>query len=110
LEALKNESSNELPSKRFSRRIEDFVCEVCGTHVKGNGYTDHCPNCLSSKHVDINPGDRKSDCGGIMVPVRTEYAKHEFFIYYRCTKCGAEKRVKAAKDDNKELLMELLPR
>ena len=26
--------------------------------MKGNGYTNHCPKCLWSKHVDINPGDR----------------------------------------------------
>ncbi len=45
-----------------------------------------------------------------MIPTRTEYAKHEFIIYYKCTKCSREKRVKAAEDDNKELLMELLPR
>ena len=110
MEKIAQNKNNELQSKRFSRRVEDFVCEVCGTHVSGNGYTDHCPNCLCSKHVDINPGDRKAECGGIMIPTRTEYAKHEFIIYYKCTKCSREKRVKAAEDDNKELLMELLPR
>ncbi|MFA6992594.1 MAG: RNHCP domain-containing protein, partial [Candidatus Gracilibacteria bacterium] len=40
--------------KRFSRTIEDFVCEKCGAKVKGDGYTNHCPKCLWSKHVDIN--------------------------------------------------------
>lgn len=27
------------------------------------------PNCLSSLHLDIEPGDREADCGGIMEPV-----------------------------------------
>ncbi|MDD4027925.1 MAG: RNHCP domain-containing protein, partial [Bacilli bacterium] len=43
---------------------ENFICEVCKKEVKSLGYTarDHCPYCLSSKHVDINPGDRKCTC------------------------------------------------
>ena len=48
--------------RRFTRTVGDFVCENCNTSVKGNGYTDHCPCCLYSKHVDINPGDRDCDC------------------------------------------------
>jgi len=48
-----------LPEKKFQKRIENFTCEKCGLFVKGTGYTDHCPNCLWSKHMDINPGDRK---------------------------------------------------
>ena len=27
------------------------------------------PNCLYSLHVDVEPGDRESDCGGHMEPV-----------------------------------------
>ena len=41
---------------------EDFICENCGKDVEKSSYTarDHCPYCLYSKHVDINPGDRKN--------------------------------------------------
>ena len=53
-------------SKLFERNVEDFVCTVCGQQVEGNGYTNHCPKCLSSLHVDINPGDRASSCYGVM--------------------------------------------
>ena len=42
----------------FTRKVEDFTCEHCGREVHGNGYTNHCPHCLHSKHVDVNPGDR----------------------------------------------------
>ncbi|MHA1253793.1 MAG: RNHCP domain-containing protein [Candidatus Helarchaeota archaeon] len=80
-------------SKKFSRKIEDFTCINCGKYVVGNGYTNHCPNCLYSLHVDINPGDRLSDCKGIMIPLRT---------------CGVIKKVKADKSDNKDLLIKLL--
>ena len=52
---------------------DTFVCKVCGRTVipenAGSDHRNHCPNCLSSLHVDIDPGDRASDCGGIMEPV-----------------------------------------
>ena len=49
-----------MDNKRFKMIDEDYICDVCGDEVKALGYTarDHCPNCLASKHVDINPGDR----------------------------------------------------
>jgi len=54
--------------------MEDFVCEVCGEKVIGNGVTDHCPKCLWGKHVDEEvPGDRASMCKGLMQPIRSEY-------------------------------------
>ena len=46
--------------KLFSKKDESFVCENCKKEVEVLNYTsrDHCPFCLYSKHVDINPGDR----------------------------------------------------
>lgn len=93
--------------KRFARKQEDFRCEVCGQEVKGTGYTDHCPVCLSSKHVDINPGDRKSECKGVMDPIRSEYKQGGFLIYYRCRKCNYNHRINSAAQDNQELLIAL---
>ncbi len=92
---------------RFTRKKEDFTCEVCGTEVKGTGYTDHCPNCLTSKHVDNNPGDRASKCKGLMKPVGAEYNGNDYTIEYECAKCRARKRVNAASGDNTELLLSL---
>lgn len=97
----------EMPPKRFRRVMEDFKCERCGTIVHGTGYTDHCPRCLASKHVDINPGDRKSMCKGLMDPIGAEYRGGEFTIEYRCSKCGARKRFKAAAEDNNDMLTDL---
>ena len=64
---------------RFTKNKEDFICAVCGTEVKGNGYTNHCPNCLSSLHVDINPGDRACACKGIMLAVELEHKNGKDF-------------------------------
>jgi hypothetical protein len=83
------------------------VCEHCGALVKGRGYTDHCPNCLYSKHVDVNPGDRASSCGGLMRPVGVYHNRKSFIIAYECEKCHAKKNVIAASGDNEELLFEL---
>jgi len=80
------------------------VCENCGARVKGTGYTDHCPECLFSRHVDVNPGDRAASCRGMMEPTNVVLERDSFVIYYRCTKCGMEKRVVAAPDDNEDLL------
>ena len=52
---------------------DPFTCKVCGRLVvpegAGSGHRNHCPNCLSSQHLDNEPGDREADCGGIMDPV-----------------------------------------
>ena len=88
--------------------VEDFVCEVCGEKVIGSGTTDHCPKCLWGKHVDEEvPGDRASMCKGLMKPVRSEYQNGDFKIFYKCEKCNHKFWVHCAKDDNRDLLVEL---
>jgi hypothetical protein len=68
---------------------------------------------LWGKHVDEEtPGDRASDCGGLMRPMAVEYRNGKFKIFYKCEKCNHEFWVKAAEDnrgkkDNRELLLEL---
>ena len=94
-------------SNSFAKTVEDFVCEICGTKVKGTGYTDHCPNCLTSKHVDINPGDRMAKCGGLMEPIGLIKKKGKFQIKYRCQKCNYEKFNQAAPEDNQNKITQL---
>ena len=94
--------------KKFQRRQEDFTCENCGHFVKGNGYTNHCPRCLWSQHVDINPGDRAATCHGMMKPVGVELKKGEYIILHRCVNCGFEKRNKVAKNDDFEILLKII--
>ena len=94
-------------AKNFARKIEDFTCENCGAHVVGNGYTNHCPHCLYSKHVDINPGDRASDCQGLMKPVGIENTGKGIVIILRCCMCGSEKKNKAAENDNMDMIIKV---
>lgn len=93
--------------KKFTRTIEDFTCEKCGTHVSGNGYTNHCPKCLWSKHVDVNPGDRAGECGGLMEPVAVFKKGREFILMHRCGVCGFERKNKLGKDDMFDSVLKL---
>jgi rubrerythrin len=95
-------------TKRFQRRLEDFVCEHCGAIVSGNGYTNHCPNCLWSKHVDVNPGDRLATCHGLMEPISVEIKSKKYIIHHRCTVCGFEKSNKMAENDNFDVIIQLM--
>lgn len=97
--------------KRFKMIDENFICEVCGKDVSPLGYTarDHCPYCLSSKHVDINPGDRRENCHGTLVPIGIENAKKgNYKIVYKCAKCGEIKRNIMAYDDNMDLVIKIM--
>jgi hypothetical protein len=97
-------------TRLFTRRTEDFVCERCGFNVVGDGYTNHCPNCLWSRHVDINPGDRAAQCGGMMEPVEVSAKRDRYVILHRCTTCDHERRNKAAAGDNFEELLRISSR
>ena len=94
-------------SLKFIKNKEDFVCEKCGTIVAGTGYTNHCPECLWSKHVDVFPGDRAGVCLGMMEPVRVEVKNREYTIIHKCQKCGLEKPNKAVPEDNFQMLVQI---
>jgi len=91
----------------FKRTIEDFVCEQCGQQVTGNGFTNHCPQCLWSKHVDIDPGDRLDLCGGMMRPVEVQKKGKEYVIIHVCQKCGFTRVNKAQKEDSFDALTQI---
>ncbi|MDP2586916.1 MAG: RNHCP domain-containing protein [Candidatus Komeilibacteria bacterium] len=94
-------------SLKFKRTKEDFDCENCQSHVKGDGYTNHCPSCLYSKHVDNNPGDRAAVCGGLMKPVGLDLEKEVYKIRHCCVRCGVIRRNKAVPGDDFNKLIEL---
>lgn len=96
--------------RKFQRTVEDFVCGHCGAKVEGNGYTNHCPKCLYSKHVDINPGDRSALCGGLMKPISVEIKSGKYILLHRCEKCGAEKKNKTSPEDDFETVLSLVPK
>lgn len=93
--------------KRFTKNIENFTCAHCGADVLGNGYTNHCPKCLYSKHVDNNPGDRQSNCGGMMKPVSVEQKNGEFVITHKCEKCGKIMKQHTSPDDDIDTIIAL---
>ena len=99
-----------MQQKRFTKNDSGFVCKNCGADVPPLSYSsrDHCNKCLCSLHVDINPGDRANGCGGLLAPVSAlPDAKKGFIINYKCKKCGAALRCRAASDDDTELLIKL---
>jgi len=99
-----------METKRFSKNDSGFLCANCGREVPPLGYTsrNHCPHCLCSLHVDINPGDRASECGGVLDPIRADPdPKKGFVITHKCRKCGDVRRNKAAADDDRDFLIRL---
>lgn len=88
---------------------EEFVCESCKKKVLPLGYTarDHCPYCLYSKHVDINPGDRLNTCKGLLKPIGIEKFKDTYKIIYKCERCREMHKNIIANDDDMDLIIEL---
>jgi len=97
-------------TKRFQRTQEDFTCCACGTFVHGNGYTDHCPKCLTSKHVDIFPGDRANPCQGVLKPVGIEQKNGKMYILYKCQTCHKEHRNQVSETDDFNAVLALMRR
>ena len=88
---------------------EEFTCEFCGKKIEKLKHTarDHCNYCLYSKHVDINPGDRKNTCHGLLKPIGIEKFKNTYKIIYKCEKCNMIHKNIIASDDNYDLIIEL---
>lgn len=92
-----------MEASKFTEIDEEFICENCNKEVSKLGYScrNHCPYCLHSKHVDINPGDRLETCHGTLEPIEIEQSnKKGYVIVFKCKKCGQIRKNKAAKDDD----------
>ena len=91
---------------------DSFTCRGCGRLVTpegaGSAHRNHCPYCLESLHLDNEPGDRASGCGGHMEPVAVWVRRNgEWAIIHRCRRCGALSSNRVAADDNPVLLMSI---
>ncbi|MEI6479153.1 MAG: RNHCP domain-containing protein [bacterium] len=95
-------------SLRFKKTIEDFICGHCGNNVKGNGFTNHCPKCLWSKHVDVFPGDRAETCEGMMEPIDVDKKGRGYLLVQRCVICGKESRIKVSQEDSFEEVIKIV--
>jgi hypothetical protein len=92
-------------ARQFIRTTEDFDCLVCGTRVRGDGYTNHCPRCLYSRHVDIAPGDRAEECQGLMRPIAVEVLARETMLTHVCERCGHRRRNRVSPADDSDVLL-----
>lgn len=93
--------------KKFQKHPETFTCDQCGTVVVGTGYTNHCPECFTSKHVDVNPGDRLANCNGLMPVIEIIFEHSKWVLVQRCNTCGHTRKNKLQPNDSMENLAEL---
>lgn len=109
---MQRQSRQFQPDYRTEPCAEHFTCKVCGAQVApeeaGTQHRNHCPQCLSSVHVDHEPGDRASLCKGVMDPIGVWVRKNgEWALIHRCRACGALSSNRIAADDNPALLMSI---
>ncbi len=127
LEAFDEYRNEKLHSARHEKHIRNarkdphqekqFRCQNCGLlvttdpEIAGVQNRNHCPNCLWSKHVDLNKaGDRKATCHARMQPVgltvkqtdkkfSASGACGELMLIHRCTACAKISINRIAADD-----------
>jgi hypothetical protein len=111
----RNEVSPRLQRRggdRAGREPASFRCVHCGLDVPasapGTAHRNHCPVCLWSRHVDVEPGDRASDCHASMEPIAiTVRGDGEWVLIHRCAGCDELKSNRIAGDDSPLLLLRL---
>ena len=112
---MNRENKRKKYDKNFYRThpcIDPFTCKNCGQTVvpegAGSYHRNHCPYCLTSVHLDEEPGDRASDCHGKMEPIGVWVRKNgEWALIHRCTVCGKLDSNRVAADDNPMRLLAL---
>ena len=105
------------------KRIKGFICQHCQQWVPinqkmGTQYRNHCPNCLSSKHVDLGrSGDRDSSCNGLMAPLGLTFKQEgmdkysgkpkqgEIMIIHQCRACQQVSINRTAADDEPQVIL-----
>jgi hypothetical protein len=110
-------AGEETPFRPHMRQNErkPFKCGRCrafvGTTVSGGRHRNHCPLCLTSRHVDLRrPGDRESPCRALMPAIGVAYRPDgEQMVVHRCNGCGVERQNRVAADDNPIALLRLPP-
>lgn len=50
--------------------------------------------------MDMEPGDRKAECGGMMEPVACEREGDEWMLTHTCVACGCKKRNRMSPKDD----------
>lgn len=83
--------------------------EIINNNLIGTANRNHCPFCLYSLHVDLKiPGDRKSNCLGLMKPVGLAFKKDgEIMIMHKCQKCESLSKNRIAGDDDPKAILKI---
>lgn len=63
--------------------------------------------CLWSKHVDVQPGDRKATCNGLMKPIRVEFRNSDYYITHECQACHFMRNNRVGKSDNFDVVVKI---
>lgn len=95
--------------------LQTFRCLRCRRPVAldafGTQHRNHCPYCLWSQHLDVTPGDRKSECRSRMEPVAVSIRRGgEWVLIHRCLGCGVLHENRIAGDDSIVALMAIAAR
>lgn len=92
----------------------EFKCVNCYKQISfskniGTANRNHCPFCLWSLHVDLKiPGDRKSNCHGLMKPTALAFKKDsEIMLVHECQKCGKVSINRIAGDDDPNEILKI---
>lgn len=94
-----------------------FKCAHCKrfvviNEIMGTANRNHCNMCLWSKHVDVEKGDRRSQCNAGMEPIGLTF-KHEgmnrvgeIMLIHSCTQCSRISINRIARDDLEPMVLE----
>jgi hypothetical protein len=99
--------------KRRDNPGDAFRCVGCRLdvpfHAPGTAHRNHCPNCLTSLHLDGRiPGDRRSRCRGRMAALSLSVRPDgEWMIIHSCLACGGLSANRVAGDDNALVLLRM---
>lgn len=102
------------PRTRANER-KPFKCGRCrafvGPVISGGRHRNHCPLCLTSRHVDLRrPGDRDSPCRALMPAIGVAYRPNgEQMVVHRCNGRGIGRQNRVAAGDDPVALLRLPP-
>lgn len=110
-------TTDPTPSSTFSAHTTSasFRCVLCGLSVSELGPDhqprDHCPSCLSSRHVHDQHDGGASDCDGRMTPISVVVPRDgRWRLVHRCVRCDELSESAVASDDNPLVLMRIAVR
>lgn len=92
---------------RVPKKTEKYRCRVCNWSPSDSedGVWEHCPNCLSSIHIQNEEGQ---ECGGTLEPVAIWIKPDDSWeIIQKCSLCGEIASSPISDDDSPIKLLSL---